>query len=60
MAYEKHSMFGYKGYPEPSINFAYYYDENISYNLMRAPFVWNRKYAAWITYLISLTELIIS
>lgn len=46
MAYEKHSMFGYKGYPEHSINFAYYYDDDITYNLGRAPFVWNRKYAA--------------
>ena len=46
LAYKKHSMVGYKGYPEPSITFAYYYDENITFNLPRAPFVWNRDYAA--------------
>jgi len=47
LGYEKHSLFAYKGYPEHSITNAYFYDEDITYNLNHAPFVWNSKYAAW-------------
>jgi len=39
-------MVAYKGYPEHSITFAYYYDEDITFNLSKAPFVWNKEYAA--------------
>lgn len=46
LAYQNHSMLGYKAYPEHSITSAYYYDDEISFNLRRAPFVWNRDYAA--------------
>jgi hypothetical protein len=47
MAYEKHSLFAYKGYPEPSIESAYYYDPNVFLNLFgRAPMTSNRDYAA--------------
>ena len=46
LAYEKYSLFGYKGYPEPSITNAYYFDEDIAFNLYSAPFAWNKDYAA--------------
>jgi len=46
LGYENHSLFAYKAYPEHSITNAYYYDEDIGFNLSGAPYVWNNKYAA--------------
>lgn len=47
MAYEKHSLFAYKGYPEPSIESAYFYDPQVFFNLFgRAPMTSNRDYGA--------------
>jgi hypothetical protein len=47
LAYEKHSLFGYKGYPEPSIESAFIYDTDVFKNLPgRAPMTSNRDYAA--------------
>ena len=47
LAYKKHSLFGYKGYPQPSIESAYFYDPHVFVNLWgKAPMASNRDYAA--------------
>lgn len=46
LAYAKHSLFAYKGYPEPSIESAYLYDNALLWNFGKAPFAYNRDYAA--------------
>jgi hypothetical protein len=46
LAYAKHSLFAYKGYPEPSIEANYLYDDELMANPGKAPFAYNRDYAA--------------